>query len=299
MHRLYVQLRGETVRIVPLDMPLLSIGRTPDNGLTLPHPDVAVQHAEVRRAQGSFVITDLGGGATHLAGRRLPPCQPYRLEEGVSVLVGPFVLSLVHTTDAEAHPHLESSLMPDGDIATPRAVSAVSARAAFPSVLAPERPSTYLRYLPAIFAESEFAARLLRVLEEIWEPLQHRQDHLSLYFHPRTSPVEFLPWLAHWLGVPPPPADWPESRRRVWLANAAHLLAWRGTGYGLTRTLEVCCGVTPAIREDSARPHHLEIRLPSRAPDHDATPAVVRRLIARHVPAHVTYEVHDPLEEDC
>lgn len=55
--QLFVQLQGETVKMLALDMNLLSIGRTPDNGLALPHPSVAIRHAEVRRLQDQVIIS--------------------------------------------------------------------------------------------------------------------------------------------------------------------------------------------------------------------------------------------------
>jgi phage tail-like protein len=128
---------------------------------------------------------------------------------------------------------------------------------------------------------------MLLIYESVWEPLERRQDHLALYFDPRTCPAELLPWLARWLELQLDP-HWPESRRRALVAEAMELYRWRGTAYGMTRMLEVCTGLTPSITEDPAQPHtfRIALRIPA---GHDVRREVVEELVRAHKPAHVGY----------
>src|SRR5204862_3065515 len=58
-----------------------------------------------------------------------------------------------------------------------------------------EPDSLYLYNLPDIFQENDFLRRFLLIFEDIWEPLEQRQDHTAMYLEPRTCPASFLPWL--------------------------------------------------------------------------------------------------------
>ncbi|EYB66960.1 FHA domain-containing protein [Deinococcus phoenicis] len=287
-HQLFVQLQGDTVKMLSLDMSLLSIGRTPDNGLALPHSSIAIRHAEVRQLEGRWVITDLGNGETFLAGHRLVPHQPQVLEEGVVVQMGPYVLAYLPAPEAPTPPAEVDALPAAPDFTlSPLAPP----RPGLPAPLAEGSASVYLDYLPAMFSESEFLARYLLIFQSIWEPLQHRQDHLDMYFSPATAPERLLGWFAAWLGLEVDP-HWPEARKRQWLREAMHLLRWRGTRYGLMRALEIGCGVTPQITENAGGPYSVTVTLPE--PD-EATSGTTRgdveRLVARHLPAHVRYEL--------
>jgi phage tail-like protein len=286
--RLFVQYQGETVRVLNLEMSLLSVGRTPDNGLALRDPSVAIRHAEVRLLSGQFVITDLGNGETYMAGRRLMPFQPQVLAEGALIQIGPYVLAYAPGQDTPPDvPEPEPA--PDLNFA---ALPLAPARTPWPARPETKPASAYLDYLPALYTESDFLGRYLLIFETLWEPLQRRQEHIEMYFAPGTAPAELLDWLSSWLGLAPDP-HWPESRKRLWVREAMSLLRWRGTPYGLRRIVELGCGVTPLIEEDAARPYHVRVLLPDPEPAglQDVTRDSARQLIARHMPAHVLYEI--------
>jgi phage tail-like protein len=147
--------------------------------------------------------------------------------------------------------------------------------------------SNYLDFLPVIFHDSDFMSRFLLIFQSIWEPLEQRQDHLAMYFDPRTCPAPFLHWLAGWLGVAVGPR-WPEGRLRTLLAEAVELYRWRGTQYGLTRMIEVCTGVTPSVSEMMANPFVLHIRV-AIPPNSDIDRDLIERLIIANKPAHTAY----------
>ncbi len=147
--------------------------------------------------------------------------------------------------------------------------------------------SRYLRYLPSIFQENEFLGRYLRIFETIWEPLEWRQNHINLYFDPRTCPPSFLPWLAGWLDMAVNPY-WPEGRIRRLVAEAADLYRWRGTAYGLKRLIEVVTGLTPTITEEPSQPFVFRISL-AIPPGSDVDARLIDDLVRTHKPAHAGY----------
>lgn len=63
-------------------------------------------------------------------------------------------------------------------------------RATFPAPLpGAYAPSRYLEFLPRVFADNDFLRGFLLIFESMWEPLEWRQDHIDLYFDPRTCPA--------------------------------------------------------------------------------------------------------------
>lgn len=107
--------------------------------------------------------------------------------------------------------------------------------------------SLYMQYLPEALQEGDFLNRFLLILEGIWEPLEQRQDHIEMYFDPQTCSASMLPWFAGWLDTEINPG-WPEMLIRDVLSEAMQLHNWRGTIYGLTRTLELTTGMSPGSR---------------------------------------------------
>jgi phage tail-like protein len=144
-----------------------------------------------------------------------------------------------------------------------------------------------MEFLPAIFQDNDFLARFLLIFQSIWEPLEQRQDHIPIYFDPRTCPVAFLDWLADWFGLDVSMlAD--EGRRRRLLSEAVELYRWRGRRYGLTRLVEICTGITPLIAETASDPAVLHIRL-SVPPDSSVDRDTIERLVRAKKPAHTAY----------
>lgn len=287
--RLFVQLHGETMRMLVLDMSLLSIGRTPDNGLSLPDQNVAIRHAEIRLLDGRFTITDLGNGDTYIGGRKLVPFQPQLLDEGTLIQIGPYILAYLPNHDEDTPPELpEPDLLPREFTRHPLAPP----RDRFAVVGSQKKKSIYLDFLPTLFTESDFLGRYLMIFETIWEPLQQRQDHIHMYFDAGTAPETMLKWLATWLDVEFDP-HWPEQRKRLWLQEAMQLLRWRGTRYGLRRALELGTGVTPFFETDPDQPYFLRVVIadPDTLNAEGVTRDSVLGMIQRHMPAHVLYEV--------
>jgi phage tail-like protein len=272
---LIVRLDGSVLRTLPLGGPVLSIGRTPDNGLSLPHPTVSGRHAELRLTTDGVVLTDTGSlNGTFVEGVRVPAHQPLRLSAGSAFRIGPFVLSLRLNEQDQAVESVQLEAQP---------VEEADGRPVYAAPEPPGEASSYLDFLPLIFQDGPFLGRFLLLFESMWEPLEQRQDHLSMYVDPRTCPASVLPWLAGWFDAPTA-STWPEQRTRAVVAEAMDLNRWRGTTYGLARMIELCTGAQPDIRPSDDNPAVLCIHLPA-----SVDRRLVEDLVQRHKPAHTGY----------
>ena len=54
--------------------------------------------------------------------------------------------------------------------------------------------SSYLKYLPALYADSDFMGRFLMIFESIQGPIEDVINNIAYYFDPDTTPDELLPW---------------------------------------------------------------------------------------------------------
>lgn len=76
-----------------LDMPVITIGRTPDNVLRLNYPQVSGRHAVIRREGNQAMIEDLGStNGTFIGGQRLQPRQPVAIPPGENIQVAGYQL---------------------------------------------------------------------------------------------------------------------------------------------------------------------------------------------------------------
>lgn len=77
------QLRGGTI----------SIGRTPDNKIVVPHPQVSARHAQIIDQGGNLFLEDLGSGnGTFVRGQRIVRGQRVPVQNGEKVYIGPMPL---------------------------------------------------------------------------------------------------------------------------------------------------------------------------------------------------------------
>ena len=105
--------------------------------------------------------------------------------------------------------------------------------------------------LPAIYQEDELGQRFLSALDEVLAPVLATLDNLAAYLDPRLAPVDFLGWLAGWVGLVLD-ENWPAERQRAAVAGAAELYRWRGTARGLAAQVALSTGVQPEIEESGA-----------------------------------------------
>lgn len=112
---------------------------------------------------------------------------------------------------------------------------------AFPGGVEPE-PSTYLKYLPAIYSGDGFAGRFLRIFESILGPVQVMVDNQPYYFDPMTAPVDLLNFMEVWVNLDDEADDWPMPKRRALVAAIAALYRMRGTMAGIKRHVGIYAG---------------------------------------------------------
>jgi phage tail-like protein len=180
--------------------------------------------------------------------------------------------------------------------------------------------SRLLNYLPGIFSEGEeasFLGRYLLIFETIFDSVDLTIGQLPSYFAADSSPEEFLPWLASWVGLVLD-EGWPVERRRAVLANAMELHRWRGTVRGLTDHLLLYTGAKPEVVERGSglklgkdsrlghqtvlgrgdRTNHFSVIL--RVPDPAAFDRNrIRIVIEAQRPAHTTYALFVLPSEDA
>lgn len=102
--------------------------------------------------------------------------------------------------------------------------------------------------LPGLYQEDDFALRFTAGLDEVIAPALAVLDNLSAYLDPVLTPVDFLPWLAGWVGIALD-ENWPLARRRQLVARAGDLYRSRGTARGLAEQIELLTGSAPRIEE--------------------------------------------------
>ncbi len=70
-----------------------SIGRTEDNDIVIPHPQISGKHALLHKVQGQLFLEDRGSAnGTYVRGQRIPAGQRVPVQSGEKVFVGPMPL---------------------------------------------------------------------------------------------------------------------------------------------------------------------------------------------------------------
>lgn len=111
--------------------------------------------------------------------------------------------------------------------------------------------SSYLDYLPAIYAENDFMGRFLMIFESILGPLDRTSLDLHHLLDPTVCPPDLLAWLGGWLGLVLDDR-WPVERRRAIVGGASDLYRWRGTPRGLREFVRLYTGYVPDILEPTS-----------------------------------------------
>jgi phage tail-like protein len=123
----------------------------------------------------------------------------------------------------------------------------VSVRGTFaPEDLASPHPLATL--LPGLYQDDELVIRFTEALDTVLAPVTSVLDSSDAYVDPRLAPLDFVTWLAQWVGVELD-ASWPQERQRALVARAAELYAWRGTVRGLAALIAITTGIEPEILE--------------------------------------------------
>jgi phage tail-like protein len=171
--------------------------------------------------------------------------------------------------------------------------------------LATPHPLGYL--LPALYHDNDIAQRFTAALDVVLAPVLATLDSSHAYVDPRLAPLDFVEWLAEWVGVELD-ASWPEARQRALVARAADLFAWRGTVRGVSEVVAIYTGVVPEIIESGATAWtgvpppagelpgfaagELVVRVRVAPGDAEVIdPVRLDRLVAASKPAHIAHRV--------
>jgi phage tail-like protein len=163
--------------------------------------------------------------------------------------------------------------------------------------------------LPAVYAEDDLAQRFVAGLDEVLAPLHNVLDCLESYFSPALAPVDFVRWLADWVGAEVDGTE-EEALLRAAVAAAARLHRIRGTRRGLAEAVRLAFGVEPEITESGgvawdARPLgsvpgerrprlHVTLALPNPTPFDEHR---LEALVSAARPAHMPYTVQVTVRE--
>jgi phage tail-like protein len=173
-----------------------------------------------------------------------------------------------------------------------------------PSALATPHPLVTL--LPGLYQDDDLVIRFTEALDTVLAPVASVLDSSDAYVDPRLAPLDFVTWLAQWVGVELD-ASWPQDRQRALVARAAELYAWRGTVRGLAALIAITTGIEPEILEtggagwssepppSGALPGSPSAALVVRLPAGAAADAIdvdrLNRLVAQSKPAHIPHRV--------
>jgi len=172
--QLVVRIEGQIVQTVALINPLFMIGRTPDNDLSLPHPLVARQHAELSLGAAGAVLTDLGSPSGVFIGSvRLLANQPQVLPADAVFRIGPFEITyqVAQVPASAGLPQVEASAAATAAMvarATPPPAPPTPPRPTFPAVRPQGPVSRYLSDLQVVYQDNDFLGRFLHIFESIW-----------------------------------------------------------------------------------------------------------------------------------
>jgi phage tail-like protein len=181
--------------------------------------------------------------------------------------------------------------------------------------IAPQPVSSrgYLRgHLPALYADDDFAMRLVSAFEAVLDPLVAILDNLPEHFDAVHAPRDVLELLTEWLALEHDEQRSGAERRRI-VQRAPELLRLRGTRAGLELALELAFPDVPFRIEDaggvswSLDPDDRGKEAPASFVIYCDMPlaenrlAAVARLIEQAKPAHVGYRLRvraaEPTEE--
>lgn len=111
-----------------------------------------------------------------------------------------------------------------------------------------------VRFLPTAFRpqtpdQPHFLRDFLWIFQHVQDGVTRRIDRMHTLFHPHTTPVAFLPWLASWFAIAFD-EDMDERHRRRLLREAAQLFRIRGTKQAILRMVKLFTGLDVAIEEN-------------------------------------------------
>lgn len=169
-----------------------------------------------------------------------------------------------------------------------------------------ENPHPMRLSMPALYQEDDFTNRFVSAFDEVLATILQTVDSVDAYFDPTLAPMDFVAWLAQWVGLELD-ENWSDEQQRRLVGRAVELASWRGTARGLVDLLRIYAGLPEeAIEiEDNGGVSHsqtpnasfpgeatprLVVRIRS-ADEGDVDVTRVERLVAMAKPAHLPHQV--------
>jgi len=207
----------------------LRVGRGADNNLVLNHRELSRQHMRfLWRDDDKYLVEDLNSSnGVWFNEARIPARVPQVLNEGDVIRVGPYLFTFAQLVYPEVgltvpqEAHLNGSAPPALD----------RQKLKLPLHTFGEQ-STWLQYLPAIYADDEFLGRYLLIFESILNPIIWTIDNFDLYLSPDIAPQAWLQWMASWFDMLLLP-ELPRNVLSARLLNGAPKVDFEKTRYGV------------------------------------------------------------------
>ena len=157
--------------------------------------------------------------------------------------------------------------------------------------------------LPAMFHDDDLSQRWCDGLDDVIAPVPATLDNLWAYLDAALAPLDFVEWLAGWVGLELD-QTWGEPRRRELVARAHRLYDFRGTAGGLADLVELYTGARPEVSDgggvtwsptpDAAMPGtgdaELVVRLEVADPD-SVDRSRLENMVEMSKPAHVVHRI--------
>lgn len=261
----------------------LRVGRGADNNLVLNHRELSRQHMRiVWREDDKYLVEDLNSSnGVWFNDARIPPRVPQVLNEGDVIRCGPYLFTFAQLV----YPEVGVSVPQEARPMVPVPASLDRQKLKLPVHTFGDQ-STWLQYLPSIYADDEFMGRYLLIFESIYNPIIWMIDNFDLYLSPDIAPPAWLQWMASWFDMLLLP-ELPIDRQREIMRQIGWLFMRRGTPSGLQRLLELYFGVQPEIIENEVC--HFVVRLPLSQTQTSLGAEVANRLIDSQKPAFASY----------
>src|SRR5262245_30308240 len=100
--------------------------------------------------------------------------------------------------------------------------------------------------LPSLYQEDDLLHRLVAAFDEVLAPALLVLDNFAAYLDPSLAPIDFVGWLAQWVGLTVD-ETWSDDHLRELVAKTVAVFKWGGTVHGLRELLEIYTGTTAEI----------------------------------------------------
>mgnify|MGYP005840462905 CR=1 FL=1 len=289
--RLLVRISGPDIeeRQLEIGPQGLRVGRTRDNNLALENREISRQHMRIIWREDKYFIEDLNSSnGTWLNDVRLVPREARELRPDDIIRMGPFLMRVLRLEVAtlSASPPEPALLPQPNGLAVPEKPRKREPRAEVHGLLT--HSSTWLQYLPAIYADDDFTGRYLLIFESLFSPIVWMLDNFDFYLDADTMPTEWLQWVGSWFDILILP-ELPVEKQRLIVHQLGWLFSRRGTRAGLQRLLELYFDTAPEIIEPDDEPCHFIVKLSVKQSPLKNSREIAERLIMSQKPAFASF----------